>query len=125
VKLVSGGFWAEWTSRRISEARPSKGTASSATTRRPASTWAAGWMAWPQHGRVQRPLRRPVQAGRQHFRGPGLDGRATDYKEVMEMVDADHRSMEMSCKDKKGKFVKMMPSPIQSGSRPGPQTAPA
>ncbi|MFZ1613098.1 MAG: DUF1579 domain-containing protein [Holophaga sp.] len=43
-----------------------------------------------------------------YFKGPGMDGKMVTYKEITVEHDADHRTMTMFIKGKKGAFVQNM-----------------
>ncbi|HJW08456.1 MAG TPA: DUF1579 domain-containing protein [Holophagaceae bacterium] len=109
VRLVSGGLWAQVDFKADLGGMPFEGHGLfgyDPALRKHVGTWVDGMSAAMSvsSGRCDGQCRRIVST----FRGPGLDGRMTDIKEVSELVDADHRSEEMSWKARNGKFVKLM-----------------
>lgn len=109
VTLVPGGLWAKVEFKADFGGVPFEGhglCGYDPAARRHVGAWADSMETnlVVSSGRCDGQCRRIVS----YFKAPDMTGRMTDYKEVAELVDPDHRTMEMSCKDRKGRFVKMM-----------------
>ncbi|HJU83504.1 MAG TPA: DUF1579 family protein [Holophagaceae bacterium] len=109
VKLVSGGLWAAVELRADVGGVPYEGhglLGYDPAARKHVGAWVDSMATTmgSSSGRCDGQCRRIVF----YYRGPDRTGRVTDFKEVAEVIDADHRTMELSCKDRKGRFVKTM-----------------